>query len=162
MQNIPITFQISELEIYVNDRNETLYVTDSCDSKNTDRTVIEGTSGIVSKKQSALNSKSVGNINNHQHFAKNSEQEVTLPEKKAFRMSSSSSRFARGENRMKRKSRRKWSKWMDWSSCSVTCGKGRQIRWRHCLRDCHDAETEMEEKACQLPACPPGKFLGIF
>ncbi|XP_066603927.1 nuclease SbcCD subunit C-like [Prorops nasuta] len=64
--------------------------------------------------------------------------------------------------RRKRKSRRKWDRWTDWSSCSVTCGKGRQIRWRHCLRDCYTAETEMEEKACQLPACPPGKFLGIF
>ncbi|KOC63400.1 hypothetical protein WH47_01889 [Habropoda laboriosa] len=61
-----------------------------------------------------------------------------------------------------RKSRLKWGKWTDWSSCSVTCGKGRQIRWRYCLRDCTTAETEMEEKACQLPACPPGKFLGIF
>ncbi|CAK9797463.1 hypothetical protein ANTQUA_LOCUS1177 [Anthophora quadrimaculata] len=60
------------------------------------------------------------------------------------------------------KSRRKWGKWTDWSSCSVTCGKGRQIRWRYCLRECTTAETEMEEKACQLPACPPGKFLGIF
>lgn len=60
------------------------------------------------------------------------------------------------------KSNNKWGKWTDWSSCSVTCGKGRQIRWRYCLRDCSTAETEMEEKACQLPACPPGKFLGIF
>lgn len=60
------------------------------------------------------------------------------------------------------KSNHKWGKWTDWSSCSVTCGKGRQIRWRYCLRDCSTAETEMEEKACQLPACPPGKFLGIF
>ncbi|XP_078043353.1 uncharacterized protein LOC144473394 [Augochlora pura] len=56
----------------------------------------------------------------------------------------------------------KWGRWTDWSSCSVTCGKGRQIRWRYCLHDCTVAETEMEEKACQLPACPPGKFLGIF
>ncbi|XP_076285834.1 uncharacterized protein LOC143211766 [Lasioglossum baleicum] len=60
------------------------------------------------------------------------------------------------------KSQRKWGRWTDWSSCSVTCGKGRQIRWRYCLHDCNNAETEMEEKACQLPACPPGKFLGIF
>jgi len=79
-----------------------------------------------------------------------------------------STRFVRGEEQKlnekntKRKSRRKWGKWLDWSSCSVTCGKGRQIRWRHCLRNCEEAETEMEEKACQLPACPPRKFLGIF
>ncbi|XP_043248661.1 uncharacterized protein LOC122395282 [Colletes gigas] len=65
----------------------------------------------------------------------------------------------RGESQ---KQQSKWGRWTDWSSCSVTCGKGRQIRWRYCLNDCSTAETEMEEKACQLPACPPGKFLGIF
>ncbi|XP_031827874.2 uncharacterized protein LOC116424943 [Nomia melanderi] len=64
--------------------------------------------------------------------------------------------------RQSEKFSRKWGKWTDWSSCSVTCGKGRQIRWRYCLHDCTTAETEMEEKSCQLPACPPGKFLGIF
>ena len=64
--------------------------------------------------------------------------------------------------RRKRKSQKKWDRWTDWSGCSVTCGKGRQIRWRQCIRDCRVAETEMEEKTCQLPACPPGKFLGIF
>ncbi|XP_076248668.1 uncharacterized protein LOC143188345 [Calliopsis andreniformis] len=72
---------------------------------------------------------------------------------------SSTSRTVRGENA---KEGLKWGRWTDWSSCSVTCGKGRQIRWRYCLHDCGSAETEMEEKACQLPACPPGKFLGIF
>nr|KAF7434462.1 hypothetical protein H0235_002653 [Vespula pensylvanica] len=66
------------------------------------------------------------------------------------------------KNRIKRKSRRKWGRWTGWSSCSVSCGRGRQIRWRHCLRDCSTVETEMEEKACQMPACPPGKFLGLF
>lgn len=74
--------------------------------------------------------------------------------------SSSTSKAIRNEEETK--TGRKWGKWTDWSSCSVTCGKGRQIRWRYCLRDCSTAETEMEEKACQLPACPPGKFLGIF
>ncbi|XP_015127122.1 uncharacterized protein LOC107048467 [Diachasma alloeum] len=73
-----------------------------------------------------------------------------------------SRRAHRRNHRKKRKSHRKWDRWSDWSSCSVTCGKGRQIRWRHCIRDCTTAETEMEEKICQLPACAPGKFLGIF
>lgn len=75
------------------------------------------------------------------------------------RTSSSTSKTVRRDNE---KGGRKWGRWTDWSSCSVTCGKGRQIRWRYCLHDCSTAETEMEEKACQLPACPPGKFLGIF
>lgn len=56
----------------------------------------------------------------------------------------------------------KWGPWTKWSTCSVTCGKGRKIRWRHCLRDCRDAETEMEEKTCQLPACKPGKLFGVI
>nr|XP_046465866.1 uncharacterized protein LOC124211141 [Neodiprion pinetum] len=67
-----------------------------------------------------------------------------------------------GMGRDKRKSYRKWDRWTEWSSCSVTCGKGRQIRWRHCVHECTTAETEMEEKSCQLPSCGPGKFLGIF
>ncbi|KAI4493299.1 hypothetical protein M0802_009467 [Mischocyttarus mexicanus] len=77
------------------------------------------------------------------------------------RMNPLTNRIVR-DNQNKRKSRRKWGRWTGWSSCSVTCGKGRQIRWRHCLRDCSTVETEMEEKACQMTACPPGKFLGIF
>lgn len=57
-----------------------------------------------------------------------------------------------------------WGTWTDWSACSVTCGKGRVIRWRHCRAagGCDGVETEMGEKACQLPACSPGKFFGIF
>lgn len=52
-----------------------------------------------------------------------------------------------------------WGSWTDWSHCSVSCGKGRRIRWRQCvIRDC-DAETEMQEKACQMPECSP---FGIF
>lgn len=58
--------------------------------------------------------------------------------------------------------RQRWGQWTDWSPCSVSCGKGRKIRWRHCLETCDDAETEMEEKACQLPACGPGKLFGVI
>lgn len=54
----------------------------------------------------------------------------------------------------------KWGAWTNWSTCSVSCGKGRKIRWRHCRSKC-DADTEMEEKTCQLPACAPATFFGI-
>lgn len=53
------------------------------------------------------------------------------------------------------KSNSQWGSWTDWSHCSVSCGKGRRIRWRQCvIKDC-DAETEMEEKSCQMPECSP-------
>ncbi|CAG9763956.1 unnamed protein product [Ceutorhynchus assimilis] len=54
-----------------------------------------------------------------------------------------------------------WRKWTDWSPCSVTCGKGRSIRWRHCKARCQNLETEMEEVACQLPECPK-KLFGLI
>lgn len=137
---------------------ETLHARDSCFGKDADRAVVEEEPSISLEKKDVSSStpKIVKNVNNR--FAK----EAVLAGKRLSQMHSDGSRFARGEYRTRRKSRRKWGRWMDWSSCSVTCGKGRQIRWRHCLHDCNDAETEMEEKACQLPACPPSKFLGIF
>ncbi|XP_017775946.1 PREDICTED: uncharacterized protein LOC108562197 [Nicrophorus vespilloides] len=58
--------------------------------------------------------------------------------------------------------RQRWGHWTDWSSCSVSCGKGRQIRWRHCIEHCEESETEMAEKTCQLPACGPGKLFGVI
>ncbi|KAG8233837.1 hypothetical protein J437_LFUL006860 [Ladona fulva] len=49
-----------------------------------------------------------------------------------------------------------WEEWTSWSQCSVTCGKGRQIRWRHCvLQECIVADSEMEEKMCNLRPCSP-------
>ncbi|XP_018407082.1 PREDICTED: uncharacterized protein LOC108783102 [Cyphomyrmex costatus] len=148
--------KINELQVYVNNRNETLCEGNSC--KNAERLIIEEPKATLKKKNILRSiSKIVENTDNRQRFAK----EAILAGKRSSRMHSNGLRFARGEYQTRR-SRRKWGRWMDWSSCSVTCGKGRQIRWRHCLHDCNDAETEMEEKACQLPACPPGKFLGIF
>lgn len=61
----------------------------------------------------------------------------------------------------RKRNQEKWGKWTEWSACSVTCGKGRKIRWRHCLVKC-DAETEMEEITCQLPACTPAKLFGVI
>lgn len=56
-----------------------------------------------------------------------------------------------------------WEEWTEWSPCSVSCGKGRQIRWRHCIaHQCSSGDMEMREKSCQLPACGLiTRFLGI-
>lgn len=66
-----------------------------------------------------------------------------------------------GEKHEEKGTKRHWAKWSQWSPCSVTCGKGREIRWRHCLGNCEGVETEMEEKTCQLPACS-GKLFGLI
>ncbi|KAG5308194.1 CILP2 protein, partial [Acromyrmex insinuator] len=153
-----LRFQINELQVYVSNRSEILY--NSIKEKDSYKNAIKEEPKITVKKKdiSSSTSKIAENTDNRQRFAK----EAILAGKRTSQVRSNGSRFARGEYRTRRRSRRKWGRWMDWSSCSVTCGKGRQIRWRHCLHDCNDAETEMEEKACQLPACPPSKFLGIF
>ncbi|XP_071554667.1 uncharacterized protein [Temnothorax nylanderi] len=154
---VKLIVKINELQVYVSNRTETLRVRDSC--KDAVRAVDEEEPRTsLEKDVSSSTSKIAKNVDSRQRFAK----EAALAGKRISQTRSGGSRFARGEYRTSRRSRRKWGRWMDWSSCSVTCGKGRQIRWRHCLHDCNDAETEMEEKACQLPACPPSKFLGIF
>lgn len=144
----------------MSNRNETSHARDSCLGKNVDCTIEEEPRISLEKKDVSSSTFKIADnrADNRERLAK----KAALASKRTSQMRSSGSRFARGEYRTERRSRRKWGRWMDWSSCSVTCGKGRQIRWRHCLHDCNDAETEMEEKACQLPACPPSKFLGIF
>ncbi|KAL1516990.1 hypothetical protein ABEB36_000813 [Hypothenemus hampei] len=70
-------------------------------------------------------------------------------------------RHKRNFNELREKRKKngpKWNKWTDWSTCSVSCGKGRLIRWRHCRDNCNDIETEMEEISCQLPECPRKLF----
>ncbi|TGZ54990.1 Uncharacterized protein DBV15_06773 [Temnothorax longispinosus] len=150
--------KINELQVYVINRTETLRVRDSCKDAVCAVDEEEPRTSLEKKDVSSSTSKIAKNVDSRQRFAK----EAALAGKRISQTRSGGSRFARGEYPTSRRSRRKWGRWMDWSSCSVTCGKGRQIRWRHCLHDCNDAETEMEEKACQLPACPPSKFLGIF
>ncbi|XP_077271700.1 uncharacterized protein LOC143902568 [Temnothorax americanus] len=150
--------KINELQVYVINRTETLRVRDSCKDAVCAVDEEEPRTSLEKKDVSSSTSKIAKNVDGRQRFAK----EAALAGKRISQTRSGGSRFARGEYRTSRRSRRKWGRWMDWSSCSVTCGKGRQIRWRHCLHDCNDAETEMEEKTCQLPACPPSKFLGIF
>ncbi|KOX69366.1 hypothetical protein WN51_05529 [Melipona quadrifasciata] len=110
---------------------------------------------VTKKKIKTLNDHKLVNIPSKHSFEK--KRSVS---RRVGKTSPSTLRTIREKTEIK--SGRKWGKWTDWSSCSVTCGKGRQIRWRYCLRDCSTAETEMEENPCQLPACPPGKFLGIF
>lgn len=102
-----------------------------------------------------------------EEIERKSDKKSVTPE--SFSFSSPSSLLPMINNKMKKakkdnegKTGSKWGHWTDWSSCSVSCGKGRQIRWRHCVENCTEAETEMEEKTCQLPACGPGKLFGVI
>ena len=133
---------------------ETPEIVQKCVPTNRDGSVVK----IVERKVSPV--KIVNDRKLVKTPSKHSLEKKRSATRRVGKTSPTTSRTIREENEIK--SGHKWGKWTDWSSCSVTCGKGRQIRWRYCLRDCSTAETEMEEKACQLPACPPGKFLGIF
>ncbi|XP_071643663.1 uncharacterized protein [Temnothorax longispinosus] len=54
-----------------------------------------------------------------------------------------------------------WDNWSIWSTCSVTCGQGRQVRWRHCLSaDCIEGLKKAQLKRCRLKDCGTKGFLG--
>ncbi|XP_043517468.1 uncharacterized protein LOC122532624 [Frieseomelitta varia] len=174
--------KVNELQSYINvdetsgkekqeKKIKTRAIDDLCSNVSTTCDAFKETPEVVQKCVPTNRGGSVVKIVERKVNPVNDHKRVNIPSKRSLekkrsvtrrvgRTSPRTSRTIREENEIK--SGRKWGKWTDWSSCSTTCGKGRQIRWRYCLRDCSTAETEMEEKACQLPACPPGKFLGIF
>ncbi|KAK1123919.1 hypothetical protein K0M31_006949 [Melipona bicolor] len=177
-----ISLQVNELQNYINvdetsgremqeKKIKTRAIDDLCSNVSTSCDAFKETPEVVQKCVPTNRGGSVVKIVERKASPVNDHKLVNIPSKHSLekkrsvtrrvgKTSPSTLRIIREKNEVK--SGRKWGKWTDWSSCSVTCGKGRQIRWRYCLRDCSTAETEMEEKACQLPACPPGKFLGIF
>ncbi|XP_018304337.1 uncharacterized protein [Mycetomoellerius zeteki] len=54
-----------------------------------------------------------------------------------------------------------WDNWSIWSACSVSCGQGRQVRWRHCLStDCTKGLKKAQLKSCHLKDCGTKGFLG--
>ncbi|XP_011175471.2 properdin [Solenopsis invicta] len=47
-----------------------------------------------------------------------------------------------------------WDRWGNWSTCSVTCGVGKIMRWRHCIGGrCSLGEKKAQLKTCTLAAC---------
>ncbi|EGI61765.1 PREDICTED: properdin-like isoform X1 [Acromyrmex echinatior] len=54
-----------------------------------------------------------------------------------------------------------WDNWSIWSACSVSCGQGRQVRWRHCLSaDCTKGLKKAQLKSCHLKDCGTKGILG--
>ena len=58
-------------------------------------------------------------------------------------------------------SKASWGCWTDWSPCSVTCGKGRRVRYRKCLssggeimddKECGDRQS-VQDEICYGPSC---------
>ena len=50
------------------------------------------------------------------------------------------------------------STWADWTSCSVTCGPGRQLRLRKCYEGCDDVKNEDLE---QIQKCYEVECSGV-
>lgn len=59
----------------------------------------------------------------------------------------------RVKNRLK-KSAKVWDHWGKWSPCTVSCGEGKMMRWRHCVSQaCAPGEKEAQIKTCKKPHC---------
>lgn len=47
-----------------------------------------------------------------------------------------------------------WDQWGNWSTCSVTCGIGKIMRWRHCISgSCSLGEKKAQLRTCTSAAC---------
>ncbi|XP_043277182.1 uncharacterized protein [Venturia canescens] len=58
-----------------------------------------------------------------------------------------------------------WDLWGHWAPCSVTCGTGRRVRWRHCVGENCDIEgmKQAQIKPCYRKKCTESilSWLGI-
>lgn len=52
-----------------------------------------------------------------------------------------------------------WGPWEAWSPCSVSCGEGRSIKYRHCISDtCGYEEKEAQIRPCHMKPCKTNYF----
>lgn len=52
-----------------------------------------------------------------------------------------------------------WGPWETWSPCSVTCGDGRSIKYRHCISEsCGYEEKEAQIRPCHMKPCKTKYF----
>ncbi|KAL1513588.1 hypothetical protein ABEB36_002982 [Hypothenemus hampei] len=50
---------------------------------------------------------------------------------------------------------KQWDHWGKWSDCSVSCGVGKSVRWRHCVSSgCAEGEKEAQIRTCTMKPCP--------
>ncbi|PBC32343.1 Thrombospondin-1 [Apis cerana cerana] len=71
-------------------------------------------------------------------------------------------KYAKNAKKNNSSSNESWDGWGNWSSCSVTCGNGRQVRWRHCAAEhCTKGLKKAQIKTCRLKEFSVSKLTNV-